>query len=206
MADKSVDEASPTQHGTWILNWSLPQNAFWQVGIFRMVVVIGLLFYLLLTLSMLLYPGGTKANPKTQGYSFFTNFLSDLGQTESISGQPNIPSMVLFLSAMVLAGIATVLFSLAFTQLFTHSPLTIRFSRLGALCGVIAGICLIGVGVVPENLVSWLHNFCIYAALVVFVVAYLFFFLAVIRTKGLPKRISWVYIALGIVLVVYTII
>jgi hypothetical protein len=169
-------------------------------------VVIGLLFYLLLTLSMLLYPGGTKADHHTQGYSFFTNFLSDLGHTVAISGQSNIASMVLFIMAMILAGIATVLFSLAFTQLFTLSPLTIRFSRLGALCGLIAGLCVIGVGVVPEDLSSWLHNFCIYAALVVFVAAYLFFFLAVVRTKGLPKRISWVYIALGVVLAVYTII
>jgi hypothetical protein len=90
--------------------------------------------------------------------------------------------------AMILAGIATVLFSLAFTQLFTLSPFTIRVSRLGALCGVIAGLCIIGVGVVPEDLSSWLHNFCIYAALVVFVAAYLLFFLAVVRTKGQPKK------------------
>ena len=204
--DKSVDEVSPTQHGAWILNWSLPRNAFWQVGVFRLVVIIGFLFYLLLTISMLLYPGGTKADPHTQGYSFFTNFLSDLGQTVSLSGQSNIPSMVLFIMAMILAGIATALFSLAFTQLFTLSPFTIRFSRLGALSGLIAGLCIIGVGVVPEDLSSWLHNFCIYAALVLFVAAYLLFFLAVVRTKGLPKRISWVYIALGVVLVVYTII
>jgi hypothetical protein len=203
---KSVDEASPTQHGPWILNWSLPHNAFWQVGVFRIVVVIGLFFYLLLTLSMLLYPGGTKADPHTQGYSFFTNFLSDLGHTETLSGQSNIASMVLFISALILGAVATGLFSLAFTQLFTLSPLTIRLSRLGALCGLIAGICIFGVAVVPEDLSTWLHNFCIYAALVVFVAAYLLFFLAVVRTKGLPKRISWVYIALGIVLVVYTII
>jgi hypothetical protein len=203
---KSVDEAKPTRNGAWILNWSLPHNAFWQVGAFRLVVIIGLLFYLLLTLSMLLYPGGTKADPHTQGYSFFTNFLSDLGHTETISGQSNLPSMVLFISALIMGAIATGLFSLAFTQLFTLSPITIRLSRLGALCGLIAGLCIFGVAVVPEDLSSWLHNFCIYAALVVFVAAYLLFFLAVVRTKGLPKRISWVYIALGVVLVVYTII
>jgi hypothetical membrane protein len=155
---------------------------------------------------MLLYPGGTKADPHTQGYSFFTNFLSDLGHTMTASGQSNIPSAVLFILAMILGGIATVLFSLAFTQLFTLSPLTIGLSRLGALCGVIAGICLIGVGAVPEDLSSWLHNFCIYAALVIFVVAYILFLLAIVRTKGLPKRISWVFIALGIVLAVYTVI
>jgi hypothetical protein len=201
-----MENTKTAQQGPWILNWSLPHNAFWRVGVFRLVVLIGLLFYLLLTISMLLYPGGTKANPNTQGYSFFTNFLSDLGQSVSLSGQSNIASMVLFCIAMALAGIATVLFSLSFTQLFTLSPFTIRFSRLGALCGLIAGICIIGVGIVPENLASSLHNACIYVALVVFVVAYIFFFLAVVRTKGLPKRVSWVYIALGVVLIIYTII
>src|SRR5215472_4087008 len=159
---KSMDDAKSTQHGAWIMNWSLPQNTFWQVGVFRIVVVLGLLFYLLITISMLLYPGGTKADPHTQGYSFFTNFLSDLGHTVSLSGQPNIASMVLFILAMILAGIATGLFSLAFTQLFTRPPLTIRLSRLGALCGLIAGICLIGLAVVPEDLSSWLHNFFTY--------------------------------------------
>ncbi len=203
---QSVEEASATRQGPWILEWSLPRNAFWQVGVFRLVVLIGLLFYLLLTLSMLLYPGGTKADPHTQGYSFFTNFLSDLGHTESISGQSNIPSMVLFISALVLAAIATGLFSLAFTQLFTLSAFTIRFSRLGALCGLIAGLCVLGVALVPEDLSSSLHYYCTVAALVVFVAAYLFFFQAVVRTQGLPKRVSWVYIALGVVLVVYTII
>jgi hypothetical protein len=132
--------------------------------------------------------------------------LSDLGHTETISGQSNIPSMVLFIVALIMGAIATGLFSLAFTQLFTLSPLTLRLSRLGALCGLIAGICIFGVAVVPEDLSTRLHNFCIYAALVVFVAAYIFFFLALVRTKGLPKRISWVFIALGIVLVVYTII
>jgi hypothetical protein len=199
---KSVDEASPTQQGAW----SLPHNAFWQVSVFRIVVLIGLLFYLLITISMLLYPGGTKADPHTQGYSFFTNFLSDLGHTVAISGQSNLASMVLFIIALILGAMATALFSLAFTQLFTLSPFTIRLSRLGALCGLLAGLCILGVAVVPEDLSSWLHNFFIYAALVVFVAAYLFYFLAVVRTKGLPKRISWVFIALGVVLVVYTII
>jgi hypothetical protein len=155
---------------------------------------------------MLLDAGGREVDPHSQGYSFLTNFLSDLGHTVSISGQSNIASMVLFILALILAAIATGLFSLAFTQLFTLTPLTIRLSRLGALCGLIAGICIIGVAVVPEDLSSWLHNFCIYAALVVFVAAYLLFFLAVVRTKGLPKRVSWVFIALGVVLAVYTII
>ncbi len=203
---KSVDDGKLAQFGNWILKWSLPQNAFWQIGVFRIVVLVGLLFYLLITISMLLYPGGTKANRNTQGYSFFTNFLSDLGQSVALNGQPNTASMVLFCIAMALAGIATVLFSLAFTQLFVLTPRTIWFSHVGALSGVIAGICLIGVGIVPENLASNVHNFCIYAGLLIFVGAYIFFFLAMVRTKGLPKRISWVYYVLGVVFIVYTII
>ncbi len=203
---KNVGDVKHSQRGNWFLNWRLPQNAFWQVGVFRIVVLIGLLFYLLITISMLLYPGGTKADHSTQGYSFFTNFLSDLGESVALNGQPNTTSMVLFMIAMILAGIATLLFSLAFTQLFTRSPLTVWFSHFGTLFGLVAGICLIGVGIVPENLSSWLHNSFIYAALAIFVLSYFFFLLAVVRTEELPKRISWVYIGLGVILIVYTLI
>ncbi len=202
----SVDGTKPAQNSNWFLNWRLPKNAFWQVGVFRIVMLVALLFFLLITISMILYPGGTKADHNTQGYSFFTNFLSDLGESVALNGQPNIPSMVLFLTAMTLAGIATLLFSLAFTQLFVLARRSIWFSHIGALLGVIAGICLIGVGIVPENLISWLHNACIYAGLMIFVAAYIFFFLAMVRTKGLAKRIYWVYYVLGVVFIVYTII
>ena len=47
---ESAEDAKSARQGSWILNWSLPQNAFWQVGVFRVVVLIGLLFYLLITL------------------------------------------------------------------------------------------------------------------------------------------------------------
>ncbi len=205
-AAKSADGTKSAQISTWFLNWRLPKNAFWQVGVFRIVVLIELLFFLLITISMILYPGGTKADHNRQGYSFFTNFLSDLGESVALNGQPNTASMVLFLLAMTLAGIATLLFSLAFTQLFVLTRRSIWFSHIGALLGVIAGICLIGVGIVPENIASGLHNFCIYAGLLIFVAAYIFFFQAMVRTKGLAKRISWVYYVLGVVFIVYTII
>ena len=37
------------------------------------------LFVVLNFISMLIYPGGTIIEPDTKGYSFFYNFLSNLG-------------------------------------------------------------------------------------------------------------------------------
>jgi len=50
-------------------------------------------------IAMLLYPGGTLHDPSTTGYSFFQNFLSDLGGTVAWGGQPNYLSAFLFVTS-----------------------------------------------------------------------------------------------------------
>ena len=56
------------------------------------------LFVVLNFISMLIYPGGTIIEPETKGYSFFYNFLSNLGEStvHQILKHRNIPSQDLF--------------------------------------------------------------------------------------------------------------
>ena len=46
---------------------------------------------------MLSYPGGTIHNQSTAGYSFTSNFFSDMGAYEARNGEPNYLSMIFFL-------------------------------------------------------------------------------------------------------------
>jgi len=52
---------------------------------------------------MVFYRGGTITDPASAGYSFFTNFFSDLGMTVGHAGQPKTVSMVLFMVALSIA-------------------------------------------------------------------------------------------------------
>ena len=45
------------------------------------------LFVILNFISMVIYPGGTIIEPETKGYSFFYNFLSNLGESTAKNGE-----------------------------------------------------------------------------------------------------------------------
>lgn len=108
-------------------------------------------------ISMLLYPGGTFHDPSRRGYSFFQNFLSDLGATVAWGGQPNYASAILFVTsfsalALVLAG-ATV----ALVKLYSSSKIRRRLSRTAGAAGVISCVSMIGAALTPPNLFLSLH-------------------------------------------------
>ena len=44
-------------------------------------------------------------SPKNAGYSFFTNFFSDLGRTVSFNGATNTTALLLFSGALIFAGV-----------------------------------------------------------------------------------------------------
>ena len=96
-------------------------------------------------IAMLLYPGGTFVDPSTRGYSFFANFFSDLGATRTPSGATNTLSMILFTSALAIVGIGLAVFFVALTQFFRDSRSGPIFPTTGAVLGVIAGLCFVGV-------------------------------------------------------------
>lgn len=180
-------------------------DAFWRVGAFRITVVVSIQFFVLTAMAMLLYPGGTLVNPHSHGYSFFLNFLSDLGRFSTPSGQSNLASMVLFTIALSMGAVGIALFFLAFTQLFTASGLALWLSRLGAGGGLVASLCFLGVAAVPLDLNGWLHNVFLDTAFVSFLAAFLLIFLAVLLKPGLPRRFVGVFSAFAVILIGYTI-
>ncbi len=87
-------------------------------------------------MAMLLYPGGTIRDPSTSGYSFFQNFLSDLGRTVAWGGQPNYRSAFLFVTSFVILALALAGSFVAFVRLFSSS----RNPRLSARTAGAAGV------------------------------------------------------------------
>jgi hypothetical protein len=181
----------------------LSRNTFWQLGIFRLTIAVCILFILLMVLAMFLYPGGTLADPHRQGYSFFLNFLSDLGRTVTPSGQPNLASHVLFTIALSLGALSFAPFFVALTQLFTGSGLTMWLSRLGAGCGLISSIGFLGVAYMPLNISAQVHNLFLDAAFASFLLAFVLLFLAALLTPDCPRQCVWVFSAFAALLVVY---
>ena len=76
-----------------------------------------LLFVILNFISMIVYPGGTIIEPNTKGYSFFHNFLSNLGEWTAKNGEDNTVSAYLFNSSMLILALSYFLFYVTFLRI-----------------------------------------------------------------------------------------
>ncbi len=169
-----------------------------------LAVVIGCVQFVLLTVvAMWFYPGGTIIDPTISGYSFFGNFFSELGLTQTRAGQPNTVSAMLFVIALTLAGAGLGLFFVAFRAFFTQSLSGKVLSAIGSLFGVISGLCFVGVAFTPANVYGRAHGQFVFWAFEAFPIAVILYAIAILRDRQYPKRFALVFIAFAVLLVLY---
>ena len=84
---------------------------FWQ-GYIGIAIFIGFN-----TIAMLLYPGGTYLDSSTEGYQFFHNFFSNLGEWTARNGETNTVSATLFNSSLVIFALSYFSFFISFLKL-----------------------------------------------------------------------------------------
>ena len=170
-----------------------------QFGLFAAAQLI-----VLTLVAMLLYPGGTVADPASHGYDFFRNFFSDLGRTVSPAGEPNTASALLFFVALCVAGLGLASFFVAALQFFWQEGRLLRtLGLLAAASGLIAGLSFVGVAWTPANLWLGLHGWFVGTAFRAFLAAVLFQLVAVVLHRRYPKAYAAVYVAFALLLASY---
>ena len=120
----------------------------WLVEVPQYILVI---FVILQFISMLTYSSGTFFDPLNHGYSFTRNFLSDLGRTESFSGNINFISCQIFNLSLIMAGCVFIMYFINVHNIFVLHKYY-KLAYLGSILGIMAGIALIGVGMTPSDL------------------------------------------------------
>jgi len=160
-------------------------------------------FAVLTVVAMFFYPGGTFVDPATKGYSFFRNFFSDLGRTQSHSGASNAVSAILFFVALTLAGLGLAAFFLAMPRFFRQVRLPHLLSRLGSAAGLVSGLSFVGVAWAPVNLAGGLHRLFVQVAFLAFFVAVLVYITAILRTGTFPNRYARVFGVFVLLLAAY---
>lgn len=140
--------------------------------------------------------------PDLSEYDFTANFFSDLGRTRTFADQPNTLVCALFSITVIVAGLATVLFSVKFPSLFTgtsqHKP-----AKLGALFGIVSGVCYIGVGLTPWDVYFNPHILFVKIGFSSFLAASLLLGWVMYRNSNYPKLYVWVYLAFILILIAY---
>lgn len=172
-----------------------------------MAVRIAMLWFLIsVTASMAMYPGSTRLDPTSVGYSFTENAFSDLGRTFTRSGADNRISAALFISALVPIALTLVVFFIKLVPLVSPPGWRGWVGRLGCLAGIVAGLGYIGVALTPANVLPREHVMFVNVAFRSFLAASVLLALA---TGGIPAfraRATAVWWSFGVLLLAFILI
>lgn len=175
----------------------------WKRGILIFCLACFAVYALFNPLAMLLYPGGTSTDQDAEGYSFLKNFFSDLGMVRTYGGEPKAFSLVLFASAMVLIGIAFVLFFAIMPGYFIKTRLERVASRIGSVAGVLAGASCMGIAATPWDLCLHAHMICVYSLSLSFLLAVVCCAVAILKNRRYPNAYAAVFAVYLVILAVY---
>jgi hypothetical protein len=121
-------------------------------------------FVVLVTIAMVIYPGGNHADGLARHYQLSMNFLSDLGATRAWSGATNYVSCALFCTALTTIGAALIAFAWSWRRFAFANGRAVWAGRASAIFGTLCGAGFIGIAVVPYNLALTAHNSFVLAA------------------------------------------
>ena len=172
------------------------QKFAFRFGIWSLI-----LFLVLTTLAMFLYPGGTNVDPDSAGYRFTENFFSDLGRYRTFEGEPKILTMGIFMLALTGAATGTDIYFLAAPRLFTGFDRVL--AMVGSIPGVMSGVCYFGIAMTPWDVFMGTHGNLVKAAFSAFLVAIFFYAAATFRSRRLPHAYGWVFLSYSVVLAAY---
>jgi len=153
-------------------------------------------------LAMLHYPGGTLVDRHSVGYTFFENYLSDLGRTAAWSGADNGVSAALFNTSIVLLGLSTVPL---FLFLPLHAPDRAGMLWAAAAFGVLSVCGLVGIGLTPYDRYLDAHVAAHLWWILPFLIAVFFHFLALMQSERCPLVFPVLSLALVTCIAVYAV-
>jgi hypothetical protein len=160
-------------------------------------------FIVLTTIAMFYYPGGTYTNHDTVGYSFWSNFFSDLGRRATFSGDSNTVSHILFVIALCFAALVLALAFAALPQLFIKVKPSRRLAVLGSIVGIISVISYIGIAALPADIHQPMHKLFVYIAFTAFLLVVALYSAAILRHKYYPNIYAYTYLAFAVILALY---
>jgi hypothetical membrane protein len=172
----------------------------WRDRALRFVIYACIQFVLLTLVAMLAYAGGTARDPAALRYQFFDNFFSDLGRMAAHNGEPNTVAAMLFITALTGAGLGLILFFIVLPRTCRRRKDAYALSILGSLAGLISGLSFIGVAFTPADVAGRAHTMLVYYAFVSFLIAVVFYFVAVLLVPDYPRIYAAVFAAFGAIL------
>jgi hypothetical membrane protein len=167
---------------------------FWKKSFFAYSIFGAILFILNTIIASFFYSGGSQIDPNNPGYSFMWNYVSDLGRVNSLSGELNLVSRVIFTTTLTLVGLSAVLYSIVFTEFFKKTKLP-SYRIVALISGILYGLCYVIIGYLPLDVFYEVHTTFVIIAGLLRLIALLFFALLILKEQNYPNFFAYLYIA-----------
>jgi hypothetical protein len=168
------------------------ERSTWQLWFFRLGIFAAIQFFVLTSLAMWIYPGGTIHNPQLEAYDFLYNYFSDLGRTRTFDGVSNTWSHLLFKTALGVSGVCLILFFIALPALFRSNGAK-ALVLLASFLGILAGVCYIGIAEVPYNEDYWGHRTFVRTGFILFLLMSFAYTAAILVERQYPNHYAIVF-------------
>jgi len=162
-------------------------------------------FILFTIIGMFFYTGGTYNDSTTPSYSFFENFVSDIGRTVSHSGESNFIAFLCFSIAFFIVGISLVASFLAFPTFFRKDHFLKGISMIGSIFGIFTAFCFVGITFAPSDINPVGHIFFVYGGFLSGLVPSILYTIIIFRKKEYPSRYAINFMIFAIILIGYVI-
>lgn len=151
---------------------------------------------------MIVYPGGTSTDLYATRYLFQENVFSDLGRSTTFLGESNLPTHILFTTALTSIGLALIFYFSIFPTIFS-SKTTKALTIIGTINGFFTAAFYIGIGFTPYDVYGLMHSFFVNAAFSSSVVTILLYMIAIFLEKNFPNIYGWITVIFFILLIGY---
>ena len=173
------------------------------------VIVTPVLFFILTTIGMFLFPGGYSIDGIryfTTHYTFDMNFFSDLGMLITETWLPNYASSILFCIATTLVGVAFIFYAITVPSYFEKNSIQWKISIGGAFFAIISSIGFIGIGFTPWDVLLGPHMIAVFTGFPVSTVFSALFCVAIFMGKKYPNIYGYLFAIFTVCMVTYVII
>lgn len=153
-----------------------------------LVLLAGLMF----GLSIAFYPGGNFKDTEQEGFSFLWNTMCDLGGDNSVGGDYNRVSQILYRTGIITISVIGILFFSILWIFFQEQKKTKILSIIGSVLGVLQGGIYIGIGYTHGDL----HMGLLTAGPLIEFFAVLCYTIVFMSDKRVPKISSYTFLAM----------
>jgi hypothetical protein len=171
--------------------------------VYNFAIFGGLQYIFLTIIGMFIYPGGTRLDTQTVGYSFSKNFLSDIARMEAYDGTANFMGTGLYCWALLVMGSASILMFIVLRYIFREKKWTKIVSIIMAVMGVFAGVGLIGIGLAPSDIIYDAHMFFVFMAFICLQVSLSLLMICIYGTPHFPNKYAHALLISNIILFAY---